>query len=74
MSDGNWYWLPVVGVVAWAAVVIVMMVTGRTRKGDAGKLQAALDANTAVNQQMVARLEAMDKRLAVVEKTLTDIG
>jgi len=37
------------------------------------ELRAALDANTASNTAVVARLGELDQRLSSVEKTLTDI-
>jgi hypothetical protein len=53
------YWLiPGLGVIAWAAVVITWIVM-RARRGDP--------------DLVMTRLDAIDGRLAAVEKTLNDI-
>jgi hypothetical protein len=69
-----WEFVPIIGVIAWALIVGAWILTSRSRRGGAGQLQAALDANAAANRQVAERLEAIDRRLAAVEKTLTDIG
>lgn len=69
-----WDLVPIVGIIAWAVVAGIWALSSRSRRGDAGQLQAALDANAAANRQIAERLEAIDRRLAAVEKTLTDIG
>jgi hypothetical protein len=69
-----WEFVPLVGVIAWAVVAVVWALTGRSRRGDTAQLRAALDANAAANRQVAERLDAIDRRLAAVEKTLTDIG
>lgn len=71
--DG-WELTAVVGIVAWAVVAGIWALAGRSGRGEAGRLQAALDANAEANRQIAERLEAIDRRLASVEKTLTDIG
>ena len=55
----NWYYIiPVIGVLAWGAVVITWIVF-RNKRGEPGEL--------------ATRLDAIDSRLAAVEKTLNDI-
>ena len=55
----NWYYIiPAIGVLAWGAVVITWIVF-RNKRGEPGEL--------------AARLDAIDSRLAAVEKTLNDI-
>lgn len=55
----NWYYfIPVIGVLAWAGVVVTWIVF-RARRGDPDGI--------------LKRLEAIDARLAAVEKTLNDI-
>ncbi|MEO8528776.1 MAG: hypothetical protein ABI435_06835 [Pseudolysinimonas sp.] len=57
----DWSWnalIPILGVLAWAAVAITAIVS-RSRRGNP-------DAVT-------GRLDAIDARLATVEKTLNDI-
>ncbi|MEO5535978.1 MAG: hypothetical protein ABIR17_12705 [Pseudolysinimonas sp.] len=57
--DWPWYaFIPILGVIAWAAVAITAVVS-RHRRGNP-------DA-------VIARLDAIDARLATVEKTLNDI-
>jgi hypothetical protein len=46
----------------------------RGNKSSAGQLRAALDENASANREVAERLAAIDRRLAAVEKTLTDIG
>ncbi|CAN5383982.1 hypothetical protein BH11ACT3_BH11ACT3_16210 [soil metagenome] len=52
--------IAIVGVIAWATVGIVAIVINRRRKSGA-------------TPELLARLDAIDGRLAVVEKTLNDI-
>lgn len=73
-DNGAWVLIPIIGVVAWAAIVIAWMVAERSRKGGAAQTQSALEANAAANQKVADQLAAIDRRLAAVEKTLTDIG
>lgn len=55
----EWYWIiPALGVLAWAGVVVTWIVF-RARRGDPGGI--------------AKRLDAIDARLAAVEKTLNDI-
>lgn len=51
----------IIGTVAWAAIVIVWIVT-RNRSRGFGEAT-----------QLIARVDAIDTRLAAVEKTLNDI-
>lgn len=75
MSSIPWYgWIAILAVAVWALIAAVGLITSRSRKSDAEQLQAALDANTAANREVAEHLGAIDRRLAAVEKTLTDIG
>ena len=66
-----WYaWIAIVGVVVWGAMMIIGTLRG-TSKNDG--LQKALEDNAATNRALLAKLETIDGRLGVVEKTLTDI-
>lgn len=71
--DFPWYgYLVIVGVMAWAAIVIVATVTkNRSRNGDAAA--AAVEHNNVVNQAVLSKLESIESRLGAIEKTLTDI-
>ena len=68
-----WTLVPIAGIIGWV-IVMAMLTLGRKGGADAGKLAAALDANAAANQRVADQLEAIERRLAAVEKTLTDIG
>ncbi len=45
----------------------------RTSEVASPELRKALDANTEASRTVLAKLDALDQRLATVEKTLTDI-
>jgi hypothetical protein len=45
----------------------------RTSEGVNPELRRTLDANTEATRAVLAKLDALDQRLATVEKTLTDI-
>ncbi len=69
MAGFNPYWLiPLIGVLAWAAVVIVWTVTRNRRRGPED-----VAASREQTDKILARLDALDTRLAAVEKTLSDI-
>jgi uncharacterized membrane protein YGL010W len=55
----NWYWIPIVGIIAWGAIGVTYGIFSH-RKG-------------ALPDDLVQRLDAIDARLAAVEKTLNDI-
>ena len=74
MSDIPWTLIPIVGTIGWVLVAGAFVLTSRGRKTDADRLEAALDANTAAHRQVAEQIQALDRRLAAVEKTLTDIG
>ena len=72
--DIPWYgWIAIIGVVAWAAIVIIgSLGYARRRGGGAGSNDVARQ-NVADHQAVLARLDSLDARLATVEKTLNDI-
>lgn len=75
MSAIPWYgWIAMAAVVGWALIAATGSIAGRNRRSDSAQLQAALDASTAANREVAEQLGAVDRRLAAVEKTLTDIG
>jgi len=45
----------------------------RTSEAASPELRRTLDANTEATRAVLAKLDALDQRLATVEKTLTDI-
>lgn len=66
MDFPAYYLIPaVIGVVAWASIIIVWIVTRNRRRPTEGQ-DAALT-------QVLSRLDSLDARLAKVEKTLNDI-
>ncbi|MBF0672971.1 MULTISPECIES: hypothetical protein [unclassified Salinibacterium] len=62
---------------AWIAIVAIivggLITLGRIFAERNNKVAEALEQNTAVNERLIARLDAIDSRLGAVEKTLTDI-
>ena len=69
-----WFgWIAIIAVAAWAVVVVSGGLANARRKsrmdGSEEVAQQSLDAHQAV----LARLDAIDTRLGVIEKTLTDI-
>jgi hypothetical protein len=72
--DIPWYgWIVAVGVIAWGAMVIIGA-TGYSRsKGGGAKATAIMEKNIATNEAVLAKLDSIEARLGVVEKTLTDI-
>jgi len=61
--DFQWYWIipGIVGVLAWAAVALVAIITRYRRR-------SGVDADA-----VVSRLDRLDARVAAIEKTLNDI-
>ncbi len=75
-----WFWLAVVAVVGITAGVITNAVnkSAETRKyvADAesgGNYKKVAEESLALNAAVVARLDAVETRLAAIEKTLTEI-
>ncbi|MEO6941684.1 MAG: hypothetical protein ABI238_05285 [Terrimesophilobacter sp.] len=64
-----WFaWIAIFGIIAGVIITVVTKFAGRNTE-----LSKALDQNSAVNEKLLARLDAIDSRLGSVEKTLTDI-
>lgn len=75
-----WFWIGVIAVVGITAGVITNAVnkSAETRKyvADAesgGNYKKFAEDAAALNVKVIARLDAVDSRLAAIEKTLTDI-
>lgn len=64
-------WFVWIVIVAIAAGVIITVTNSIV--GSKSELTEALRQNAAVNEKLLARLDAIDDRLASVEKTLNDI-
>jgi hypothetical protein len=68
-----WYgWIVITAIIVWGFVVIFGGPTWKRGSRNAG-LQQALEDNAASNRALLAKLDTIDTRLGVVEKTLTDI-
>jgi hypothetical protein len=74
MDNMPWYaWIAIIGVIGWAAMVIIGAAGyGRSKRGDSG-LQRVIEENGIVNKALLEKLDSIDARLGAVEKTLTDI-
>jgi|GEM_PF-2608458 len=71
--DVPWYaWLGLIATVGWAAMVIIgALGWGRSKSG--AKTSQLIEQNIATNKAVLAKLDSIESRLGVVEKTLTDI-
>lgn len=72
----GWIIIPVVAIIGW--VIFVTLATywkyrHRTAEAASPELRRTLDASTDATRAVLAKLDALDQRLATVEKTLTDI-
>lgn len=68
-----WYgWIVGIGVSAWA-FMIVFGTIGWSRRKNGNATATALDEQIATNRAVLEKLESIESRLGVVEKTLTDI-
>jgi len=68
--------IPIVAILAWGAHGVVREIyKGKARVAEAGRgdTRQALDEGVAINKQVLAKLDALETRLASVEKTLNDI-
>jgi activator of 2-hydroxyglutaryl-CoA dehydratase len=72
--DIPWYgYIAIVGVIGWAAMVIIGATGyGRSKAGQS-KANDVMEENIATNKAVLAKLDSIENRLGVVEKTLTDI-
>ena len=76
VGAAGWIIIPVVAIIGW--VIFVTLATywkyrHRTSEVASPELRRTLDANTEASRAVLAKLDALDQRLATVEKTLTDI-
>jgi hypothetical protein len=72
--DIPWYgYIAIVGVVGWAAMVIIGSVGWGRSKSGSTKANEVMEQNIATNKAVLAKLDSIETRLSVVEKTLTDI-
>jgi hypothetical protein len=76
MGSFPWYaWIGLLGVIGWTAATMsgVWLSGGKSRRRSESQLLAALDDSAASNRRLAEQLDQMDKRLAAIEKTLTEI-
>jgi heme/copper-type cytochrome/quinol oxidase subunit 2 len=76
MGAAGWIIIPIVAIIGW--VTFLTLATywkyrHRTSESASPELRRTLDANTEATRAVLAKLDALDQRLATVEKTLTDI-
>ncbi|CAN5340429.1 hypothetical protein BH11ACT4_BH11ACT4_24460 [soil metagenome] len=72
--DIPWYgWIVGIGVIGWAVMVIIGAGGWSRSKSGATKANEVMEQNIATNKAVLAKLESIESRLGVVEKTLTDI-
>lgn len=72
--DIPWYgWIAIIGVVAWAAIPIAGALGYARRKSGVAGSKDIVQQNLAAHHAVLAKLEAIETRLSVIEKTLTDI-
>lgn len=75
VGAGGWI-IPVVAIIGgltWLTLSAYWKYRQRTSEVASPELRKALDANTEASRAVLAKLDALDQRLATVEKTLTDI-
>ncbi len=71
--DIPWYgYIAIIGVIGWAVMVIIGATGWRRSKGGE-ETKDVMQQNIATNKAVLAKLESIESRLGVVEKTLTDI-
>jgi len=76
MGAAGWIIIPVVAIIGWVTFLILATYwkyRHRTSEAASPELRRTLDANTEATRAVLAKLDALDQRLATVEKTLTDI-
>jgi hypothetical protein len=70
-----WVLVPVAGIVGWA-IRENAKYRAQGRSADlagTSELKSVVEQNTAVNKQLLEKLDSLEGRLASVEKTLNDI-
>ena len=73
LSNFAWIMIMVSVVVIAGCAVAVAGAWGGTKAEGQKAMAEALNEHTAVTSTLADRLDAIDKRLAAIEKTLTDI-
>ncbi|MEO7122868.1 MAG: hypothetical protein ABI400_07065 [Lacisediminihabitans sp.] len=76
VGAAGWVIIPTVAIIGW--VIFVTLATywkyrHRTAEAASPELRKTLEANTEASRAVLAKLDALDQRLASVEKMLTDI-
>jgi hypothetical protein len=69
-----WYgYIAIVVGIGWAAMVIIGSLGWSRSKNGSAKSNDVMEQNVATNKAVLAKLDSIESRLGVVEKTLTDI-
>jgi len=73
-----WFaWIAIAGIIGGITYQIVVATqnakTRRVELSSSTELREVVERNTAVSTELLGKLSSLDARLAVVEKTLTDI-
>ena len=69
-----WYYIiAIIGVSAWGVMVIIGSIGWSRSKSGNAKTNSVMEENIATNKAVLAKLDTIESRLGVVEKTLTDI-
>ena len=72
--DIPWYgYFAIIAVIGWAVMVIIGATRWNRSKDGNAKSTEVMEQNIATNRAVLAKLDSIESRLGVVEKTLTDI-
>lgn len=64
-----WYgWIAIAGILVYAVTIVASRFGNKNTE-----LTKAVQQSTAINERLLAKLDTIDTRLGVVEKTLKDI-
>ncbi len=72
--DIPWFaWIAIIGTTGWALMVIIGALGWGRSKGRQANTDTLMEENITTNKAVLAKLDSIESRLGVVEKTLTDI-
>ena len=72
--DIPWYaWLGSIGTIGWAAAIVIGAIGYSRSKSGKNRSNDVMEQNIETNKAVLAKLDTIESRLGVVEKTLTDI-
>ncbi len=74
MDTLPWYaWVAIIVAIGWAAMVVIGATGYGRSKRSGGDPLGVIAENSAVNKAILERLDTIDSRLGMVEKTLNEI-